>query len=124
MEVTGEHLGTARVLHADETGMRVNGKTVWLHSLSNAERTLYHIDPKRGYDAIKRMSILEDYSGYLVHDCWPAYFKLLCSHALCNQHIVRELTYFEEKYLWVAKLKALLLQCCNGSSLAHFNLRL
>ena len=91
MEVTGERLREATVLHADETGMRVEGKTVWLHSLSNAERTLYHIDPKRGYDAIERMGILKDYSGWLVHDFWPAYFRLLCNHAMCNQHIVREL---------------------------------
>ena len=112
MEVTGERLGNAAVLHADETGMRVENKTVWLHSLSNAEYTLYHIDPKRGYDAIERMGILKDYSGWLVHDFWPAYFKLLCNHAMCNQHIVRELTYFEEKYSWAAGMKALLLRGC------------
>ena len=112
MEITGERLRNAEVLHADETGMRVDNKTVWLHSLSNAEYTLYHIDPKRGYDAIERMGILKDYSGWLVHDFWPAYFKLLCNHAMCNQHIVRELTYFEEKYSWAAKMKALLLQAC------------
>ncbi len=114
MEVTGEQLGNAAVLHADETGMRVENKTVWLHSLSNAEYTLYHIDPKRGYDAIERMGILKDYSGWLVHDFWPAYFRLLCKHAMCNQHIVRELTYFEEKYSWAASMKALLLQGCEN----------
>ena len=112
MQVTGERLGNAAVLHADETGMRVEGKTVWLHSLSNAEYTLYHIDPKRSYDAIERMGILRNYSGWLVHDFWPAYFRLLCNHAMCNQHIVRELTYFEEKYSWAASMKALLLQGC------------
>ena len=111
-EVTGERLRNAEVLHADETGMRVEDKTVWLHSLSNAEYTLYHIDPKRGYDAIERMGILSNYCGWLVHDFWPAYFRLLCNHAMCNQHIVRELTYFEEKYPWAARMKALLLQGC------------
>ena len=39
MAVTGERLGNATVLHADETGMRVEGKTAWLHSLSNSEYT-------------------------------------------------------------------------------------
>ena len=114
MKVTGERLGNAAVLHADETGMRVENKTVWLHSLSTAEHTLYHIDPKRGYDAIERMGILGNYSGWLVHDFWPAYFRLLCKHAMCNQHIVRELSYFEEKYSWAAGMKALLLQACEN----------
>ena len=113
--VTGERLSNAQVLHADETGMRVCGKTVWLHSLSTAEYTLYHIDPKRGYDAIERMGILKNYSGWLVHDFWPAYFKLLCDHAMCNQHIVRELTFFEEQnQSWASKMKALLLEACEN----------
>ncbi len=112
IEVTGERLCNAAVLHADETGMRVEGKTAWLHSLSNSEYTLYHIDSKRGYDAIENMGILEDYKGWLVHDFWSAYFKLSCNHAMCNQHIVRELTYFEERYSWAAKMKALLLKAC------------
>ena len=109
MEVIGDRLSNAAVLHADETGMRVEGKTSWLHSLSNAEYTLYHMDEKRGYDAIETMGILEGYSGWLVHDFWSPYFKLSCSHAMCNQHIVRELTYFEEKYSWAKNLKTLLL---------------
>lgn len=112
MTVTGERLRSAAVLHADETGMRVEGKTAWLHSLSNAECTLYHMDLKRGYDAIERMGILGGYSGWLVHDFWPAYFKLLCKHAMCNQPIVRELSFFEEKYSWSARMKSLLLQAC------------
>lgn len=119
IESTSERLGAAAVLHADETGMRVKGKTAWLHSLSTAEWTLYHIDPKRGYEAIKNMGILEDYSGWLVHDCWPAYFKLLCNHALCNQHIVRELSYFEDQdRQWAKAMKSLLLQACENP-LAH-----
>ena len=112
MKVTGERLVNAAVLHADETGMRVENKTVRLHSLSTAEYTLYHIDPKRGCDAIERMGILGNYSGWLVHDFLPAYFRLLCKHAMCNQHIIRELAYFEEKYSWAARMKALLLQAC------------
>lgn len=62
------------------------------------------------------MGILEDYSGWLVHDFWPAYFRLLCNHAMCNQHIVRELTFFEERHSWAAKMKALLLQGCEKPS--------
>ena len=109
LEVVGERLSASAVLHADETGMRVDGKTAWLHSLSTSEYTLYHIDAKRGYDAIRQMGILENYNGFLVHDFWSPYFKLSCNHAMCNQHIVRELTFFEEKYCWAKSLKRLLL---------------
>jgi len=120
MQITGEQLAGEAVLHADETGMRVDGKTVWLHSLSNAKRTLYHIDAKRGYEALERMGILESYTGRLVHDFWPAYFKLLCQHAMCNQHIVRELTFFEETYPWAAKMKTLLLHACEDPLASSF----
>lgn len=120
LQITGEQLADEAVLHADETGMRVDGKTVWLHSLSNAKRTLYHIDAKRGYEALERMGILEGYTGRLVHDFWPAYFKLLCQHAMCNQHIVRELTFFEERYSWAAQMKTLLLQACEDPLASSF----
>ena len=76
--------------------MRVGTDKAWLHSLSTADRTLYHIDSKRGSEAIERMGILEDFKGILVHDFWQAYLSLDCEHAICNAHIVRELTFFED----------------------------
>ena len=63
MEVIGNRLGNVSVLHADETGIRVEDETSRLHSLSTSEYTLYHIDPKRGYDAVENMGILGDYNG-------------------------------------------------------------
>ena len=45
--------------HADETGINLNGKRIWLHTLSSAYVTLYHVDEKRGKEAMDRMGILE-----------------------------------------------------------------
>ena len=113
MEVTAANLKNAPVVHADETGIRVGTGNAWLHSLSTVDRTLYHIDPKRGSEAIERMGMLEDFNGVLVHDFWQAYLCLNCNHAICNAHIIRELTFFEDlDQDWAAKLQSLLLQAC------------
>ena len=49
------------VKHADETGIRISGKTNWLHILCNEIFTHYRVNKKRG-------SISDGVSGILVHD--------------------------------------------------------
>ncbi|MCW5254908.1 hypothetical protein D5038_00520 [Verminephrobacter aporrectodeae subsp. tuberculatae] len=36
--------------------------------------------------------VLKDYTGVLAHDCWAPYWLIQCVHALCNAHLLRELT--------------------------------
>lgn len=113
LEEMARKLGNEPVLHADETGMRVEGKSAWLHSLSTSKLTLYHIDPKRGIEAIERMGVLPEYRGRLVHDFWSAYRGLGCDHSTCNEHLLRELTYFEDLgQRWARRLKQLLQRAC------------
>lgn len=100
------------VLHADETGIRIEKKTEWLHVLSNAEFTYLWASDHRGGKAVDEMGILRDFRGTLVHDCFKSYFTLDCEHALCNAHLLRELNFFIEvkEHKWAAKMKALLCQ--------------
>jgi transposase len=77
--------------HADETGINVNGKRIWLHSVSSEKVTLFHSDEKRGQEAMDRMGVIPFFKGILVHDHWKAYFAYACAHALCNAHHLREL---------------------------------
>ena len=56
--------------NADETGVNVNRKGLWLHLLSNKEVALYHVDPARGSEAMNRMGVLPEYKGILCHDHW------------------------------------------------------
>ena len=81
------------VVHADETGLRVAGKLHWLHTATTLLYTYLFVHEKRGAGAIQsNKSILTDYVGWLVHDCWSSYFNLKnLKHAICGAHILREL---------------------------------
>lgn len=81
----------APVAHADESGMRVQGKLHWLHVLSTNLLTAYWIHPKRGREALEAIGLLRRFLGVLVHDHWSAYAVYACLHAMCNAHHLREL---------------------------------
>jgi len=99
------------VIHCDETGSRVGGKTYWLHTVSTSDLTYYSIQPKRGSDAMDEMGILPAYKGITKHDFWKAYLKYPCDHSLCNAHHLRELTAIveNENQAWAQQMKDLLL---------------
>lgn len=91
--------------HSDETGVRVAGKLHWLHVFSSALYTFFFVHEKRGKVALNDpQSILPNYSGWLVHDCWSSYFNFEgIKHALCGAHILRELYALDEKEVKWAK---------------------
>ena len=104
------------VLHADETGIRILGKTEWLHVISNAELTYLWASDHRGRAAIDEMGVLNSYVGTLIHDCLASYFRLNCDHALCNAHLMRELEFFSEakEHRWAARMQELLIKALNA----------
>ncbi len=78
-------LHAAPLLHSDETGVRVAGKTAWAHVTSTATLTHYAVHAKRGHVATDAISILPAYAGVSVHDGWKAYQRYTTArHALCN----------------------------------------
>ena len=98
------------VLHADETGMRVEGKLQWFHSLSSAGLTLYQAHPRRGGEAIEANGVIPAFDGTLVHDCWRPYFQYGGGHALCGAHLLRELAgvHENEGHRWALEMSVLL----------------
>lgn len=107
-----EWLSGEPLLHADETGLNIDGKRHWLHVLSAPQCTLFGLSPKRGTEAMNAMGVLPTYKGTLVHDHWKPYYTYGCTHALCNAHHLRELTYAHEEdgQRWAKNLHTLLLE--------------
>jgi transposase len=108
-------LRRSALIHADETGLRVEGRLHFVHVTSNSRLTHYTAAAGRGKTAIEAAGVLPRYRGTCVHDGWPAYsFYTQCRHALCGAHLLRELTFFaelsEETKAWAAPLKGLLLE--------------
>ena len=113
-EEIGEQAKRSGVLHADETGWRVNGQTEWLWCFSTKEATFYMIDSSRGSPALSKF-FTQAFDGTLVTDFWPAYNAVVCAaRQACLPHLFRELDEVSERdnsRLWRAfskKLKRLL----------------
>lgn len=80
------------ILHGDETGLRANKALVWLHNASNNLFTYQDVSQKRGKAGIEEASVLPNYAGTLIHDCWRPYWTFIAvRHGICLAHILREL---------------------------------
>jgi transposase len=100
------------LLNADETGINVNGKLIWLHSAGNDQWTLFYPHEKRGSEAMIAMGVLQHFRGVLCHDHWKPYFQFKCLHALCNAHHLRELerALEQDHQKWAKDMQELLLE--------------
>jgi len=87
----------APVAGFDETGVRATGSLHWLHTVSTRLLTWYYAHKRRGGEAMDAAGLLTNYRGRAVHDCWKPYFDYGCDHALCNSHLLRELTFLWEE---------------------------
>src|SRR3990172_16441 len=104
-------LRRADVAHVDETGIRVAGRTEWVHVMSTALLTFYAHHAKRGREAFVVIGLLIGFCGRRVHDAWAPYLNLSGLYALCNAHLLRELIGLHEEtgQPWMHKLIKLLL---------------
>ena len=84
----------AEVAHFDETGFRVAGKLAWVHSASSGKFVLVTVHAKRGKEGMDAAGVLPSFAGIACHDAWAPYdcYQDVAGHALCNAHLLRELT--------------------------------
>lgn len=108
-----QHMIKLDMLHCDETGTRVEGKTWWVHNASDRYFTYLAIHRKRGRIGMDAAGVLPEFRGITVHDCWGSYWKYPeVTHAICCAHLLRELNGVEENHpdqTWATKFKELLI---------------
>ena len=107
-----EKLIHGRIINADETGINVSGKRIWLHNASNELWTYFYPHEKRGSEAMDAIGILPNFKGTLIHDHWKPYYIYTCRHGLCNAHHIRELQWVIDNmgFVWAKNMQALLLE--------------
>ena len=113
VEKIKELLIGSSVVNFDETGVRVEGSTQWVHNSSNAKYTYLTVNKKRGQEGIEDNGVIQNFGGTAVHDCRGAYWKFIdILHAVCCAHLLRELIANIENnptHVWAERLKDLLI---------------
>jgi transposase len=100
-----------KVIHQDETGVRVGKEGWWVHVCSTNLLSHYAAHRSRGRAGLDAIGIAPRFHGTSVHDGLKSYQGYAFTPALCNVHHLRELTFVEEelKQPWAGAMKELLL---------------
>lgn len=90
-EAIGEKIRHSGVLHADETGWRINGLTFWLWAFATGQHCYYLIDRHRGAAVVKQV-LGTLFPGVLITDFWGAYNAIeALAKQRCYFHLFTEL---------------------------------
>jgi hypothetical protein len=93
----GRQAANSAVLHADETGWRLNGVTHWLWAFANKHLCYYVISPSRGSPVIEQV-LGTLFKGILITDFWAAYNKVVAlAKQKCFFHLFTELVKVDKK---------------------------
>ena len=113
VEAIKQQIIESKVVHFDETGMRSEGKTKWLHVASTETLTYYEMHQKRGTEATVEIGILPPFNGTAIHDHWTPYYTFKgCTHGECNSHNMRYLQDIYENYghEWAQNMASFLIE--------------
>lgn len=96
-EAIGEKIRTSAVLHADETGWRVNGVTFWLWAFATTQYCYYLIERRRGSAVVQKvLGVL--FPGILITDFWGAYNRIdALAKQRCYFHLFTELVKVDKR---------------------------
>jgi hypothetical protein len=84
------------VIHADETGWRIDGQNVWAWCFANPRIAVYLIQHSRGSQVL-RDALGDSLAGVLVCDYYASYNILHAKKQRCLVHLLRELHTLRDK---------------------------
>lgn len=88
---------SAKVVYADETGIKVNGKRCWIWVFTTGKDVLIVVANSRGGDVIEK-TLGKDFSGVLVCDGWKPYPGFTKNIQRCWAHLLREADCLAERH--------------------------
>lgn len=98
-DLIAQKVSNEKVVGADETGIRVNGKNGWFWTWQSKFATFVVFSKNRGTATIDTNFSQGFHDAVLVHDCWASHFKTQCkTHQLCIAHLLRELIFLEQRF--------------------------
>jgi len=111
VEEVRQALRQEALLHADETGLHLGKRLLWVHVHATARLTLLQWHRKRGAEGMRSLGVLPVFHGTVIHDRWESYWQFACQHALCHAHLQRDLQGVWEttQQAWAKDLKDLFL---------------
>ncbi len=113
VEAIKQQIIKSNVVNFDETGIRSEGKTKWIHVASTETLTLYEMHEKRGTEAVVDIGILPVFKGTAIHDHWKTYYTFEgCIHGECNSHNLLYLLDIYENFghEWTKTMAGLLIE--------------
>lgn len=100
------------VMAADETGVRIDTQSYWLHTATTESLTLVTCHRRRGRVGMEDAGVLAEFNGVCVHDRYAQYWLFGCRHSVCHAHLLRNLASVAERASqagWAEELARLLL---------------
>ena len=110
-DLIAERVSNGKVVGADETGIKVNGKNGWFWTWQGKFVTYVVFSKNRGTATIDTNFSQGFQDAVLVHDCWASHFRTQCrTHQLCIAHLLRELIFLEQRFgsNWATNFKRIL----------------
>ncbi|GAB3349658.1 IS66 family transposase [Arachidicoccus ginsenosidivorans] len=99
IEEIKDGLQASKVVCADETSGKLDGKKIWFHVYQNDRLTFIGAHRSRGQIAQQTFFPLGFPYSVLVHDCLSMQLSTpACLHQICNVHLLRELKAFLEAH--------------------------